>query len=189
MFDERQLDALRELCNIGSGNAATVLSSFLRQDIRIEVPRVLRSFELRSTLGDASQWVVIEHTVTGSLGGRLAILVRKSDIPAMLQALMGEARSDWYFDETARSAVREISNILTSYFLGVLGRFLGMTLMPGIPELLVAPAESQIEALWQPDGILIETHFHRADGHSLWYLLLSPDPQAMGSALNRLLQR
>ena len=40
-YTELQLDALRELANIASGNAATALSQMLGREVELNVPRVL----------------------------------------------------------------------------------------------------------------------------------------------------
>jgi chemotaxis protein CheC len=40
-LSEAQLDALRELANIGSGTAATALSQMIGREVRLSVPRAL----------------------------------------------------------------------------------------------------------------------------------------------------
>lgn len=189
MFDEKQLDALKELCNIGSGSAATVLSSFLRRDIRIAVPRVLAGKEAADLIRGGNDWVLISHDIGGPIGGRLVVAVRRPDVVRILNALLATVPAEWTQDENAISAIREVSNILTSYFLSVLGQFFKQVLVPGVPELSLDSAETALADLHSTEGLLIETSFQEKGGDTVWYLFVLPEPGRMHSALNQLLRR
>ncbi len=190
MFDERQTDALKELCNIASGSAATVLSSFLKTDIRISVPRILAGDALAEQLGSSDEnWVVIRHAVGGNIGGTLSVLVREADVPPLLRPLVGEAALVWNEDAMAGSAVREISNILTSYFLSVLGQFFRQVLVPGVPVLSLEDNNRLLSGIGREQSVLVETHFHDRAGETLWYLLLSPESDSLTDALETLLSK
>ncbi len=189
MFDERQLDALKELCNIASGSAATVLSPFLRQDIRIEVPRVVPGEDAVRFLEATESWASIQHAVGGKVGGRLVVLVRSADLGQVLEPLLGRPVARWHEDEAACSAVREISNILTSYFLSVMGQFFGQVLVPGVPELSVTVDPALLNQVHENEAILIETRFHNRGNETLWYLLLLPERGSMHTALDQLLRK
>lgn len=189
MLDEKQLDALKELCNIGSGSAATVLSGFLKRDLRIEVPRIFAGAEALKKIAPSQDWLFIAHVIGGPIGGRLVVCVRKSDAERMVKVLLGSLPPDWPRDDNAMSAVREVSNILTSYFLSVLGLFFKQVLVPGVPELLPSTAEALGAALSDLPGILVETSFKEKGGDAVWYLLVQPDPEAITAALDGLLRR
>lgn len=189
MFDEKQLDALKELCNIGSGSAATVLSSFLRRDIRIAVPRVLAGQEAAELVREGRDWVLISHAIGGPIGGRLVVAVRRPDVGRILNALLGSVPPEWTKDENAVSAIREVSNILTSYFLSVLGQFFGQVLVPGVPELSLESADTALADLHRTEGLLVETSFQEKGGDTVWYLFVLPEPGKMQLALNHLLKR
>ena len=189
MFNESQLDALKELCNIGSGSAATVLSAFLCADIRIEVPRILNAPEAERLFGGGGEWVMVGHAIGGPLGGRLVVTAREKDVRKILRALLGGVPPGWRENDMAASAIREVSNILTSYFLAVLGRFFDQVLVPGVPDLEVGSPATLMENLAAREGMLVETSFREKGGSSLWYLFVLPDPPAMELALNRLLEK
>ena len=189
MFDDRQADALKELCNIASGSAATVLSSFLQRDIRIEVPRIMHGGDMQRVLTEAQEWVAIQHDVGGSIGGKLAVLVRSNEVASLLKPLVGESAQHWNEDEQALSAVREISNILTSYFLSVLGQFFHQVLVPGVPEMTFQNSAALLGLLEKRSGFLVETRFHDRAGDTLWYLMLLPDGDSMNVALDLLLKK
>jgi chemotaxis protein CheC len=189
MFDDRQLDALKELFNIASGSAATVLSSFLKQDIRIEVPRIIEGKAATDLLRQPQDWAAIEHAVGGAIGGRLVVLVRGNELNVVLGTLLKREVTDWQNDEEACSAIREISNILTSYFLAVLGQFFRQVLVPGVPE-LTFEIETPLRGLFKNDqGMLVETRFYNPHGETLWYFVMMPEGGSMMNALNTLLKR
>jgi chemotaxis protein CheC len=190
MLNENQLDALKELCNIGSGSAATVLSGFLKRDLRIEVPRILAGPEAVAKLAPSAEWLYISHLIGGPIGGRLVVCVRQSDAERMVKVLLGSVAADWRQDDNSMSAVREVSNILTSYFLSVLGQFFKQVLVPGVPVVLSADSESLQAALSEAEeSILVETSFKEKGGEAVWYLLVQPEPDAITAALDGLLKR
>lgn len=190
MFNEKQLDALKELCNIGSGSAATVLSQFLRRDLRIEVPRILAGDEAAKLIGANGEWMLIAHAIGGPIGGRLVVAVRSADAERIVATLLGALPPKWREDDNAMSAVREVSNILTSYFLSVLGQFFGQVLVPGIPELLTVPPQALLASMKEQQGLLVETSFReKKSGDTVWYLFVLPEPAPMTAALDNLLKR
>ncbi len=166
-----------------------MLSSFLRRDIRIEVPRVMPGTQAAKMFADSSDWVMIGHAIGGPIGGRLVIAVRRKDVDAILLTLLGNVPANWQEDEYASSAIREVSNILTSYFLSVLGQFFHQVLVPGVPEMFVDSPRALIDSLAERTGILVETHFHEKGGDTLWYMFVLTEPEAMSDALNALLKR
>lgn len=189
MLNEKQIDALKELCNIGSGSAATVLSGFLKRDLRMEVPRILAGAEALAKVAPSADWIYIAHAIGGPIGGRLVVCVRQSDAERMVGVLLGAVPKNWRHDDNAMSAVREVSNILTSYFLSVLGQFFKQVLVPGVPEVLPPTPEALGAVLPGGPGILVETSFKEKGGEAVWYLLVQPEPAAMRAALDGLLQR
>ena len=80
-FSELQMDVLREIGNIGSGNAATALSSMLQQPINISIPQVnmIKYNDLVEKLGGPETLIVgILLDVTGELEGTIMFLMKKN---------------------------------------------------------------------------------------------------------------
>jgi chemotaxis protein CheY-P-specific phosphatase CheC len=137
----------------------------------------------------SAEWIMIGHAIGGPIGGRLVIAVRRKDVDSILKTLLGSVPANWQNDEYASSAIREVSNILTSYFLSVLGQFFGQVLVPGVPEMVMESPQALADSLSQRSGILVETNFHEKGGETLWYMFVLPEPDAMSSALDNLLKR
>ncbi len=131
-YSELQLDALRELANVGSGTASTALSSLVGHPVDVSVPnaRVLPFAQAVQAAGPPTAPVT---AVTMPLGGEFPALVLMllswDDERSVCRLLGVEAGTD-----VGRSAVGEVGNILGSSYVGALGSMTGLTFEPGPPR-------------------------------------------------------
>ncbi|OLN33485.1 chemotaxis protein CheC [Desulfosporosinus metallidurans] len=156
-----QLDALREIGNIGSGHAATALSTLLQRRIEMSVPEVWAiPFEQVSALVgqlDTPQ-AVIYVKVEGSAPGKAVFFFPVESAEIIVQALFGtNDPMDLYADEMPQSALREIGNILVSSFLVALTQFSGIPLQPSVPALAVDMIGASLDAIFLEEGVLDDT--------------------------------
>lgn len=136
-----QLDAMREVANIGAGHAATALSQMTNRKIMITVPRVnVRPLEEASDiLGTPDQITaaVLMHMM-GDLTGRALLMfpepAAKTLCDFLLRRELGTTRE---FGEMERSSIKEAGNILASAYLNALSDFMGMMLVPSVPSLVI----------------------------------------------------
>jgi|tagenome__1003787_1003787.scaffolds.fasta_scaffold20988959_6 chemotaxis protein CheC len=131
---EMQLDALREIANIGSGNAATALAGMLGRPVDLSVPHaeVLPLAEAVDAVGPASDCVTaVALPVTGDLGA-IVLLTFK---PTHASELCGFLGVDMEADpEMGLSALSEIGNILGAAYIGALGMMCGLDMEPQPPQ-------------------------------------------------------
>lgn len=132
-YTELQLDALRELANIASGNAATALSQMLGREVDLNVPRVLAlaladAVDACGRPDDATTGVVIP--LDGDIEGVVLLLIEPEGADALCRLLGVEAGS-----EIGESALREIGNILGTSCLNALASMTGLHLEPCPPHL------------------------------------------------------
>jgi chemotaxis protein CheC len=132
-YTDLQLDALRELANIASGNAATALSQMLGREVGLNVPRVLalplpQAVEACGSADDDITSVVIP--LGGDLEGVVLLLIAPQGAEALCGLLGVEAGS-----EIGESALREIGNILGTSCLNALASITGLRLEPCPPHL------------------------------------------------------
>lgn len=156
-----QLDALREIGNIGSGHAATALSTLLQRRIEMSVPEVWAiPFEQVSALVgqlDTPQ-AVIYVKVEGSAPGKAVFFFPVESAEIIVQALFGtNDPMDLYADEMTQSALKEIGNILVSSFLIALTQFSGIPLQPSVPALAVDMIGASLDAIFLEEGVLDDT--------------------------------
>jgi chemotaxis protein CheC len=166
-----QLDALREIANIGAGHAATALYRLTGQGIMISVPRVklVHGAALRAALASGpAVFAAVPMQLQGDLTGRsLLLLPRRTAhlIGDLLSGNRGAAGGD--LTPLMQSGLRETANILASAYLNAIATLLDLTLLPSVPDLLLEPTtQNVIDAALARDGdgsavaFRVETRFH-----------------------------
>jgi len=147
-YSDLQLDALRELANIGSGNASTALSSMLGRSVDISVPaaRVLPMAEAVGAIGNPEAEVTgVVLGVVGDMGAAVLLLFTPRDAELMCGMLGVEAGT-----EIGESALQEIGNIVGTSYINALAQMTGMEIEPTPPgvatDMLGAIVESILAA-------------------------------------------
>jgi chemotaxis protein CheC len=143
-YSDLQLDALRELANVGSGTASTALSSMLGRSVDITVPNafVLPMAEAVDSIGNPEDDVTgIVLGVFGDMEATVLLLVNPNHA-ALLCGMLG-VPADSEFGE---SALMEIGNIVGSSYINALAMMTGMEIEPTPPglatDMLAAIVES-----------------------------------------------
>jgi len=130
-YTDLQLDALRELANIGSGKASTALSMLLDRSVDISVPtaRALSFAEAVEATGDAEQEITgIVLGIVGDLEGTVLLLVSPEDADTICSILGVEPGSEY-----APSALGEVGNIVGSSYINALAEMTGIAIEPTPP--------------------------------------------------------
>ena len=147
-YTDIQLDALRELANIGSGNASTALSSMLGRSVDITVPSafMLPMAEAVGTIGDPeAEATGVVLGVVGDMPASVLLLFSPRDAELMCRLLGVEAGT-----EIGVSALMEIGNIVGTSYINALAAMTGMELEPTPPsiatDMLAAIVESVLAA-------------------------------------------
>jgi len=134
-YTELQLDALRELANIASGNAATSLSQMLGREVDLSVPRVLALplADAVDACGDPDEDITsVVIPLDGDIHGVVLLLISLDGAAALCSLLGVEAGS-----EIGNSALQEIGNVLGTSCLNALASMTGLNLEPKPPHLTV----------------------------------------------------
>lgn len=194
----QQLDALREVANIGAGHAATALSQMTGQTIMISVPRIFIA-----PLEDVPPHVsgpeepvagVLMHML-GDLTGR-TLLVFPSPIAIRLAELMlrRPKGSSTGLGELEQSAIKEAGNILSGQYMNALSDFMGMVLLPSPPSLAIDMSNALLESAYLQFSndrdlvVCVESEFLMKDlGEVLrGFFLLLPDAPSLMAILKTL---
>ncbi len=132
-------DVLKEIGNIGAGNATTALAAMLQCKVDMTVPQVklLQFSEVGALLGGEEQIMAgIYLAIDGDIKGSIMFLVKEEVASHLIQKLMGSEVCD-LSGEMERSALKEISNIITGAYLNALSSMTGLKIMPSVPDLAV----------------------------------------------------
>jgi chemotaxis protein CheC len=138
---ELQLDALKEVANIGAGHAATALSQLTNRTIMINVPEVnVRSLEeVPELLGSPDEVIaaVLMHMM-GDLTGRTLVLFPEPSAKHLCDILFRRPPGTTAeFTPMEQSGLKEVGNILASAYMNALSDFMGMMLVPSVPSLVI----------------------------------------------------
>ncbi len=190
---ELQVDALREVANIGAGHAATALSQLTDRRIMISVPKInmVRAESVPNLLGDPEQVVaaVLMHML-GDLTGRTVLILPESNAMLLSDMLLrrppGTTTS---LGELEGSSLKEAGNILGGAYMNALSDFMGMMLLPSVPSLIVDLAGAVLTTVHLNFGrdrdlvLCVETdfRFEEADKELRGHFLLFPDMASLKS--------
>ena len=182
-----QLDALREVANIGAGHAATALSQLTKRKIMISVPLITVTpiEEVPKLMGDADAPVaaVLMHML-GDLTGRTLLMFPEPDAKLLCDLLnKREIGTTTHFAELEQSSLKEAANILGGAYLNALADFMGMMLLPSVPSLVIDLAGAVLTTAYIDFGhdrdfvLCVQTDFEFQDvGQTLTgQFLLLPD--------------
>lgn len=165
-YSDMQLSALGELANIGSGTAATALSSMVGLPVDVSVPnaRALPLADAVDAAGPAETPVTaVALPVLGDLEGIVLMIFAADDAVRLCSVLGVEADT-----EMGLSALNEIGNIVGASYLGALGLTTGTQIEPGPPQaatdmlgalvssILAASAETADVALLLDSALRVE---------------------------------
>lgn len=181
-----EIDVLREIGNIGAGNAATALAKMLNKKVDMEVPKVkvMEFKEVNDMFGGAELPVVgLFLKMTGDLAGSVMFILENNAAHTLVNILMGKPNdtNNCEFDEIEMSALKELGNILAGSYMSSLSTLTGLNIMPTVPEIAIDMAGAiisvpAIEFGKIGDSVLyIETAFIEGSTRALGDFFLVPD--------------
>lgn len=168
-------DVLKELGNIGAGNATTALAQMIGCKVDMAVPQVslLEFKELGEMVGGEERIMAgIFLQVEGDIEGSMMFILSKAAAAHLVNKLMGgmlsidEANAESYeFGEMECSAIKEVGNIITGAYLNALSSLTNMKIFPSVPQLGIDMAGALLSVPAIEFGVvgdkilLIETQF------------------------------
>lgn len=194
-IDNTYYDVLREIGNIGAGNATTALAQLLNMKLDMRVPKVaLVEFNklAESICGEEDIVVGIYLFLEGDINGSMMFMMEETSAHVLVNHLMGrEAENQDPFNEMDYSALQEIGNIITGAYLSSLSGLTNLYINASVPYLTVdmAAAILSVPAIefgkLGDKALLIQTEF--GDDIAInGYFILIPDMQSYDVILTSL---
>ncbi len=189
-LDNMYIDVLREIGNIGAGNAATALAKIMNKKIDMDVPKakIIEFKNISEVLGGAETPVIgIMLSVDGDLSGNIMFVLEQKAAKNLVYILMGQigqAGAAEEFTEMELSALQEIGNILAGSYLSSLSTLTGLKIYPQVPALAIDMAGAilsvpAIEFGKTGDTVLyIETEFIEDDASVVGDFFLIPEVES-----------
>ncbi|ETT37119.1 CheY-P-specific phosphatase CheC [Paenibacillus amylolyticus] len=195
-FEVFQMDVLKEVGNIGAGNAATALSQLLNRPIDMGVPTVqMLPFEevAEKVGGDERIVVTVFLRVEGEAPGNLFFMMTPEAAKMLLNRLAGfDLKEGLDFTDMEQSALSEIGNILAGSYLSSLADFTKLSMYPTVPGLAIDMAGAILSyGLLQfgemgDAALLIDTSFFEGEDQVEGQFFLIPDPPSFAKIFESL---
>lgn len=183
-LDNMQFDVLRELGNIGAGNATTALSQLINTKIDMQVPKVelLEFKELSDIVGGAESLVVgILLTLEGEIDGMMMFMLERESAHNLVNILMGKTLDNFEdFTEMDLSALNEIGNIIAGAYLSSLSSLTNLLITASVPYMAIDMAGAILSVPAIEFGkvgdkaLLIQSKFGENDKEVNGYFILIP---------------
>ncbi|MEG3847764.1 chemotaxis protein CheC [Microcoleus sp. herbarium19] len=143
-----EIDALKELINIGVGSAAGMLNEMIQFPIQLQIPDIelLSAKELRSELKKRfgiEPLSTVQLGFSGSFSGSAQLLFPTDSAVNLVSVLTGEEKGSPDLDSLKISTLSEVGNMVINGVMGSIGNILDQPLDYAVPYY----AEEEIEEL------------------------------------------
>jgi len=195
-ISERQKDLLKEIGNIGTGNAATAISFMINRKVEISVPEVevVPVSQVIFVAQDPEEVVVgVKMPVRGDLEGDVLLIMGSIVAKKIAEILLGSAPEDLLqIDEFSLSALKEVGNIMCGTYVSALANFLDLKIETLPPDLVVDMisaifAEVSIQDVEGEEEVVLVETLLRIEGEELTsYMMLIPKPGFLNKIFERM---
>ena len=195
-LDERSRDILKEIGNIGTGNAVTALSQMLMHPVDIAVPdlKILKYQEVCSLLDSADELQTgIMVGVGGEMEGMFLFLLSETFTMMVLNKILGEEEREFLNPgEMERSLICELGNIMCGSYINALASVMDLKLEVSVPDvcidmggaILSVPLSRFLRV--SDDILMIDNLFHLGGESFLGRILFIPEPDSLDMMLRSL---
>lgn len=127
-----QLDALKEVSNIGAGNAATALSMLLSKKIDMSVPsvNVVRLEDVVEETGESEVSGTVVR-VLGDIAGNILLVFKEDTVNKIIGKLVGT--NEGINSEMGQSVLCEIANIISASYMNSIAQLTNLAIAPSVP--------------------------------------------------------
>jgi chemotaxis protein CheC len=192
-LSEMQIEAMKEVGNIGAGHAATALSDMLGQPVQIGTPKVeiLPFSGLAHHISSTERAVSTVHfTVGGEAPCQIVVLFDEQQALSFVSIFTGMTAEDGgdMFASVVESTIKEVGNIIGGAYLTALTSLTGISLIPSVPSVSTGTIESTFLALLNvpPDQevFYVQTGFEKDQPIIKGEFVLIPEPESIGPLLS-----
>lgn len=195
-LNSMRYDILREVGNIGAGNATTALSQLINSKIDMNVPKVeLLDFSaLADVVGSAEAIVVgILLNLSGDIDGMMMFMMEHDAAHRLVNRLVGkDIENNEAFNDMELSALKEIGNIISGAYLSALSSLTNLKIVESVPFMAIdmAGAILSVPAIAFGElgdkALLIESEFNQTEYSVNGFFILIPTEESYGSILSSL---
>lgn len=182
--DSMYFDVLKEIGNIGTGNAITSISTMLDMKVNMQVPdaELIAVQDLNTVIGSEEEEIVgIYIRVHNGIEGSMMFLFKRAAAYFLLNRLFDRKQGyDKPFDRMDISAMEEVGNIIVGAYLTAIAKMTNLTIEPSVPYISVDMAGAILSfaaiqlGQYGDNALMIETSFED-QGMLQGYLIFLPE--------------
>ena len=196
-LSDTELDVLKEISNIGTGNAATAISKLLGGRVDIKVPdiRFLQFSELPEIIGGAENEVIgILVSLENDIDGMMMFVMDKPSASVIVNRILNRDNEELgqEMSEMEISVLSEFGNIIAGSYLSAISGLTGMVVSPSVPALSddMAGAILSVPAIefgkMSDRVLLIQSEFLSESGQAKGFFILVPTLKGFDNIFKRL---
>ncbi len=196
-LSDTELDVLKEISNIGTGNAATAISKLLGGRVDIKVPdiRFLQFSELPEIIGGAENEVIgILVSLENDIDGMMMFVMDKPSASVIVNRILNRDNEELgqEMSEMEISVLSEFGNIIAGSYLSAISGLTGMVVSPSVPALSddMAGAILSVPAIefgkMSDHVLLIQSEFLSESGQAKGFFILVPTLKGFDNIFKRL---
>lgn len=190
-IDDMQFDVLKEIGNIGAGNATTALAKLINSKLDMKVPKVeMVGFqELATVMGSEEDiMVAVLVTLSDDIEGMMMFLMDMKSAKYLIGQMLKSMGMEMVFEdndslsEMEMSVVSELGNIISGSYLAALSGLLQLVINISVPYVAVDMAGAILSVPAIEFGkvgdkvLLIQTRF--GDDDVKGYFVLIPEEES-----------
>ena len=162
VFSPMAIDAIGEIFNISLGSSATAVSNMLARRVDITTPRVSVVSAQDFTLGDLQPAIGVKIDYVAGLSGSNIMLLKRSDVRAIVDILMGSTTKDEDFqiNELNMSAICEVMNQMMGAASTAMSDFLNRMVNISTPQAFeIGSLHEFVDKYFPSNGMLVVVRF------------------------------
>lgn len=165
VLNDKQLDYLKEMINIGIGRSANVLNQIVKNRVILKVPEIhiISVDEIKKRIGysETDTLSVVSMGFNGNLNGKVELIFPFSSAIKMVDLITGVEYPNNEMDHIRSGTLNEIGNIVLNSLIGTLGNLLHTRFKYSIPlyNEYLGDGIKETYATGNKQIIFAETHF------------------------------
>lgn len=139
-FSDMEFDVLKEISNIGAGNATTAISTMMNIKVNMAVPVIefLEFQDLVEVIGGAENSVVgILLTLQNDIDGMMMFIMDLKSARSIVNSILSKDTDNTDFDEMELSVLQELGNIIAGSYLSAVSSLTKLCITSSIPSLAI----------------------------------------------------
>lgn len=188
-LDEMSIDILKELGNIGTGNAVTAMSQLMQHPLEMGLPsfRIIKYKEMHGILDETEELqagIIIE--TEGELRGIFLFLLKESFTDKILRTMLGAVPENLLdLNDMEKSALCEVGNIMCGSYISALSKLTNLMITVSVPDICIDMAGAIlsvpiIKGMKTSDNALLIENTFSMDGDIFYNrILFFPEPDSL----------